>query len=92
MKLGYIIISQSFISRPTMNYNKFLQNEIIAEGLYDLPWFEIPAHYRKTFILFNYHTQRTIKVYAVRVIPITLATFVSVIKVLYSVINLMRTL
>ncbi|XP_032691132.1 uncharacterized protein LOC116853908 [Odontomachus brunneus] len=63
----------------------------LSENIYKMKWLELSNSMRKSFlIIMNRATSLPIKFTSARIIPLNLESFVTVLKISYSVFNLMR--
>ncbi|KAH8390208.1 hypothetical protein KR200_009840 [Drosophila serrata] len=68
----------------------FLQNNRVAEAVYNVPWYEARIRFRKTLLIFLMQTQRPLEIRVGNVYPMTLAMFQSLLNASYSYFTMLR--
>ncbi|XP_017031879.1 odorant receptor 43a [Drosophila kikkawai] len=67
-----------------------LENNRVAEAVYNVPWYEARIHFRKTLLIFLMQTQRPLEIRVGNVYPMTLAMFQSLLNASYSYFTMLR--
>ncbi|KAH8237087.1 hypothetical protein KR038_004057 [Drosophila bunnanda] len=67
-----------------------LENNRVAEAVYNVPWYEAGIRFRKTLLIFLMQTQRPLEIRVGNVYPMTLAMFQSLLNASYSYFTMLR--
>ncbi|XP_020815382.1 odorant receptor 43a [Drosophila serrata] len=67
-----------------------LENNRVAEAVYNVPWYEARIRFRKTLLIFLMQTQRPLEIRVGNVYPMTLAMFQSLLNASYSYFTMLR--
>ncbi|CAD7088126.1 unnamed protein product [Hermetia illucens] len=71
--------------------NKFLSTtDSIVTSIYSCPWYDQTSKFKKIMIIFMQMTQKGKVIVAGKVIPVTMATFTSIIKFSYSLLMVVQ--
>ncbi|KAH8284903.1 hypothetical protein KR054_002560 [Drosophila jambulina] len=67
-----------------------IENNRVAEAVYNVPWYEARIRFRKTLLIFLMQTQRPLEIRVGNVYPMTLAMFQSLLNASYSYFTMLR--
>jgi hypothetical protein len=67
-----------------------LQNQLMAESIYNIAWYQIPPRQRKLFLILLHQVQQPITFKAMKIFPVNLESFPPVIKASYSYFNVLQ--
>ncbi|EDW46730.1 odorant receptor 43a [Drosophila sechellia] len=67
-----------------------LENNRVAEAVYNVPWYEAGTRFRKTLLIFLMQTQHPMEIRVGNVYPMTLAMFQSLLNASYSYFTMLR--
>ncbi|KAH8253866.1 hypothetical protein KR032_007195 [Drosophila birchii] len=67
-----------------------LENNRVAEAVYNVPWYEARIRFRETLLIFLMQTQRPLEIRVGNVYPMTLAMFQSLLNASYSYFTMLR--
>ncbi|XP_067634618.1 odorant receptor 7a-like [Eurosta solidaginis] len=93
-RIGHVALLLALIMEiyPLCYYGQSLLDDsnLLAATIFHCNWIEQSAEFRKMLVLFTQHTQKPMELFAGKLMPINLTTFVSIAKfsfTLYSFIN-----
>ncbi|XP_022230812.2 odorant receptor 43a [Drosophila obscura] len=67
-----------------------IENTLVAEAVYNVPWYEGSIRFRKTLLIFLMQTQCPLEIKVGNVYPMTLAMFQSLLNASYSYFTMLR--
>ncbi|XP_016957858.1 odorant receptor 43a [Drosophila biarmipes] len=67
-----------------------LANNLVAEAVYNVPWYSAGIRFRKTLLIFLMQTQHPLEIRVGNVYPMTLAMFQSLLNASYSYFTMLR--
>ncbi|XP_017129254.1 odorant receptor 43a [Drosophila elegans] len=67
-----------------------IENNRVAEAVYNVPWYEASIRFRKTLLIFLMQTQNPLEIRVGNVYPMTLAMFQSLLNASYSYFTMLR--
>ncbi|BFG05383.1 odorant receptor 43a [Drosophila madeirensis] len=67
-----------------------IENSLVAQAVYNVPWYEGGIYFRKTLLVFLMQTQCPLEIRVGNVYPMTLAMFQSLLNASYSYFTMLR--
>ncbi|SPP73110.1 odorant receptor 43a [Drosophila guanche] len=67
-----------------------IENSLVAQAVYNVPWYEGSIYFRKTLLVFLMQTQCPLEIRVGNVYPMTLAMFQSLLNASYSYFTMLR--